>query len=106
MPGCLAMGKQAGDPAMPVKMIQLLLPPNKTVSRINVIGTPVTVKLGTIDLKEKPIFPQQQSIPIGSDQVPDFTINSNLYSTDASLSSGTIYGLSDRILPRVFDSFI
>jgi hypothetical protein len=83
MQGCLAMGKLAGDPATPVKMIQLLLPPKKAISRINVIGTPVTVKLGNIDLKEKPIFPQQKSIPIGSDQIPDFTINSNLYSTDA-----------------------
>ena len=45
MPGCLAIGKQAGDPAMPVKMVQLLLPPKKTVSHINVIGTPITVKL-------------------------------------------------------------
>jgi len=84
VPGCIAMGKQAGDPAMPVKMIQLLLPPNKTVSRINIIGTPVAVKLGTVDLKKKPIFPQQPSVPFGSDQAPDFTINSAIYSTDTS----------------------
>ena len=83
LPGCLAMGKEAGDPAMPVKMIQLLLPPKKEVSHINVIGTPITVKLENIDLKEKPIFPQQQSVPIGSDQPQQFTINSNIYSTDA-----------------------
>ena len=90
LPGCLAMGKQAGDPAMPVKMIQLLLPPKKTVSHINVIGTPVTVQIPNIDLTEKPIFPQQQSVPIGSDEPEQFTINSNVYSSDANYPS-TIY---------------
>jgi hypothetical protein len=84
MPGCLVIGKQAGDPAMPVKVIQMLLPPKKTVSHISVIGTPVTVKLGNIDLREKPVLPQQQSVPIGSDQLPEFMINSNIYSTDAT----------------------
>jgi len=73
---------------MPVKMVQLLLPPKKTVSHINVIGTPVTFKLGNVDL-EKPVFPQQQSIPIGSDQVPEFTINSNVYSSDINYPSTT-----------------
>ena len=89
LPGCLAMGKQAGDPAMPVKIIQLLLPPKKTVSHINVIGTPVEVQLSNIDLREKPIFPQQQSVPIGSDQAQQFTINSNVYSSDVNYPSTT-----------------
>ena len=82
MPGCLSIGKQTGDPAMPIKAVQLLLPPKKTVSSINIIGTPVTVKLSNIDLTKKPIFPQQQSVPIDSDQLPEFTINSNIYSSD------------------------
>ena len=89
MPGCLAIGKQAGDPAIPVKMIKLLLPPNQAISRINVIGTPVTVSLSDIDLTEKPIFPSQQSIPIGSDQPPEFMLNTDIYSTDAFYPSTT-----------------
>jgi hypothetical protein len=82
VPGCMAMGKQAGDPAMPVKMIQLLLPPKKTISHINIIGIPITVKLGNIDLATQPIYPQQQSVPIGSDEPQQFTINTNVYSAD------------------------
>jgi Peptidase family C25/Propeptide_C25 len=87
--GCVAMGKQAGDPSMPVKMIQLLLPPKKTVSGITVSGTPVSIQLPSIDLKEKPILPQQQSVPIGSDQTPKFTLNSKVYSSDVNYPSTT-----------------
>jgi hypothetical protein len=89
LPGCLAIGKQAGDPMMPVKIVQLLLPPKKTVSSINIIGTPVTVKLSNINLKEKPILPQQPFVPIGSDQPPEFTMNSNVYSSNAVYPSAT-----------------
>ena len=34
MPGCLAIGKQAGDPAMPVKMIKLYSRQNKQYPRL------------------------------------------------------------------------
>ncbi len=81
MPGCLAVGKTAGDPAVPVKVVSLLLPPNKTVSRINVLGTPVTLK--TPDLIQKPLLPQQRSVPFGSDEPNEFVINSELYSSNA-----------------------
>jgi hypothetical protein len=83
MAGCLAVGKEAGDPAVPVKVITLLLPLEKTVSRINVLGTPVILKLSGVDLTEKPLFPQQRSVPIGSDQPQEFVMNSNVYSSDA-----------------------
>jgi hypothetical protein len=83
MSGCLAVGKTAGDPAVPVKIITLLIPPNKTVSRINVLGTPVTLNIQDIDLMQKPLFPQQRSVPIGSDEPYEFVINSDLYSSDA-----------------------
>ena len=39
MAGCLGLGKQAGDPTMPVKFIQLLLPSGTTVDSIDVTGT-------------------------------------------------------------------
>jgi len=83
MPGCLSIGKQAGDPTMPVKPITLLLPPMKTVSQITVSGTPITVTPSNIDLREQPIFPYQPSVPLGSDQQPEFTINMDIYSSTA-----------------------
>ncbi|UCD13650.1 MAG: hypothetical protein JSW60_08850, partial [Thermoplasmatales archaeon] len=51
IPGCLAMGRQAGVPTMPVKFIKLLLPPMNSVSNIGVVGAPVEIELGSIDLK-------------------------------------------------------
>jgi hypothetical protein len=83
LPGCLTIGRIAGDPALPVKVVTLLLPPNKTVSRINVGGTPITGDLQGIDLIQKPLFPQQKSVPFGSDEPYEFIMNSNVYSSDA-----------------------
>jgi len=83
LPGCLTVGKTAGDPAVPIKIITLLLPPNKTVSRINVLGTPVLLNTEDIDLTQKPMFPQQRSVPFGSDEPYEFIMNSNVYTSDA-----------------------
>ena len=80
LPGCLSIGMQAGDPTMPVKPITLLLPPMKTVSHITITGSPITIT-PSIDLTKKPILPYQPSIPLGSTQQPDFTINTNVYSS-------------------------
>ena len=44
MPGCLSLGKQAGDPTLPVKFIQLLLPSGTTVDSIDVTGTPSSIR--------------------------------------------------------------
>jgi hypothetical protein len=89
MPGCLSIGRQTGDPSMPVKTVSLLLPPNKTVSRILVLGTPIPVSLSSIDLTAKPILPYQHSIPIGSTQPPVFTMNSDTYSSAAWYPTST-----------------
>jgi hypothetical protein len=89
MSGCPAIGKQAGDPSMPVKVVQLLLPPNKAVSSITVSGTPVKITPVGINLVEKPIFPQQQSVPIGSDERPEFVMNNDIYSSNALYPEAT-----------------
>jgi len=78
--GCLSIGKQAGEPQIPIKMISLLLPPKKTVSSINVVGTPIEIE-SSINLLEKPIFPYQNSVPFGSDITQEIEINSNIYSS-------------------------
>jgi len=82
MDGCIAIGKNAGYPMMPVKPVTLLIPPKKTVSNVEINGIPVNVDLAGIDLVEKPVFPYQNPVPFG--QSPgDFEIDNSLYSTDA-----------------------
>ena len=83
MNGCLAMGKHSGAPMMPVKSVQLLLPPLKTVSQVMVSGDPVEVELGTTNLQEKPVVPHQNYVPIGHTEQPDFKIDDEIYSSNA-----------------------
>jgi len=84
--GCLAVGKQAGEPQIPIKVISLLLPPKKTIGSINVEGTPVQIQT-PVNLLEKPIFPYQNSVPFGYEATQEFEINSNIYSSDEPFPS-------------------
>jgi hypothetical protein len=79
--GCLGISKKAGDPLLPVKFIKLLLPAMKTVSNINVIGTPIEIDLGSTDLKSSPIIPYQNPVHFGASH-GEFIINSKIYSSD------------------------
>ena len=65
MPGCMAVGKQAGEPMMPVKNIKLLIPPMKTIKSVEVVGTSADVDLGGFDLVSKPVFPYQHPVIFG-----------------------------------------
>jgi len=66
LPGCVMLGKDVGEPAMPVKFIKILLPPAKSVKNIEVNGLPLEIFPLEIDLIEKPIVPYQSPLPIGS----------------------------------------
>ena len=80
--GCLGIGKSAGWPTLPIKPISLLLPPMKTVSNVQVIGTSKVLDLNGFNLVEKPVFPYQNEVPIGSPP-GEFIIDDSLYSTNA-----------------------
>jgi hypothetical protein len=82
MAGCLATGKQAGQPRLPVKIVKLLIPPMKEVTNVQIVGTPINVNLNSINLLEKPILPYQNPTPIGSSP-GDFIVDYNIYSTNA-----------------------
>jgi len=83
MSGCMALGKGAGDPKLPVRFIKLLIPAKKSVKNVEVFGTPVEIELENIDLVETPIVPYQNPVPIGSQPEDfDFVINSELYSSN------------------------
>jgi hypothetical protein len=81
MPGCLGLGQQAGDPTMPVKFIQLLLPPMTTVGSVQVSGTPVELHLQGIDLTRERISPYQNELPLSSSITPEFVMNNELYAS-------------------------
>jgi len=77
MPGCMAIGKQAGDPMLPVKSVKLLLPAMTTVTGITVTGVPVE-----LESIESPIYPYQNPVPFGFEP-EEFQFNSALYSSDS-----------------------
>jgi hypothetical protein len=82
MPGCIGSGMQAGEPQMPMKMIQLMLPPKTTVASVTVEGTAVEISQA-VDLVAKPVLPYQKSVPFGNNEPQEFVLNSDIYSSNA-----------------------
>jgi hypothetical protein len=76
MEGCIGIGKNAGEPMLPIKSVSLLLPPMKDVANIQVTGTPIE-----IDSVEKPVIPYQNPVPFGHTQ-SEFVISDSAYSAD------------------------
>jgi len=81
LPGCMSMGREAGQPAMPVKFIKLLLPPKTTVKNVDVVGASFELDLENIDLKKSPIFPYQYPVPFGSEP-EEFVVDNAFYSSE------------------------
>jgi hypothetical protein len=77
MPGCMAIGKQAGAPMLPVKSVKLLLPAMTTVTSVTVTGD--IVELASI---EDPVYPYQNPVPIGFEPA-EFQFNTALYASDS-----------------------
>lgn len=82
MPGCMAVGKQAGAPMLPVKSVKLLLPAMTTVMGVTVTGA--AVELASI---EDPVYPYQNPVPIGF-KPEEFRFNTALYASDSLYPSG------------------
>jgi len=76
MSGCMAIGKQAGNPMLPVKSVKLLLPAMTTVNSISVTGA--SVELTSI---ETPVYPYQNPVPFGFEP-EEFQFNTELYDSD------------------------
>jgi hypothetical protein len=86
MAGCIGSGAEVGAPQLPMKMIQLLLPPKTAVTSITVTGTPVVISQA-VDLIAQPVLPYQKSIPFGSDQPQVFVKNLDIYSANTPYPS-------------------
>ncbi|HIH28576.1 MAG TPA: hypothetical protein HA260_02115, partial [Thermoplasmata archaeon] len=82
MQGCLNLGKQAGDPTLPVKFTQLLLPFGTTIDSVSVEGTPIEYDVQGLNLISHPIIPYQNEIPIGENIPQEFLINEDLYASN------------------------
>ena len=77
--GCTLIGDSAGSPALPVKFVKILLPPGKSVQSLSIICDQVEIEMEGIDLTDKPVFPYQNPIPIGSKPGNGLEMNKNIY---------------------------
>jgi hypothetical protein len=77
MPGCLEIGTQPGDPTVPIRFIQLLLPPQSAVDAVSVTGSPQELR-STV---REPVFPAQDEVPIGSAAPSGLIMNDEVYSS-------------------------
>jgi hypothetical protein len=91
MLGCLTLGKQAGEPALPVKFIQLLLPYGTTVASVEVTGAPVQYNTQGYDLVSQPVLPYQNEVPIGEPVTREFLMDNELYASSQPYPSAN-YG--------------
>jgi len=86
MPGLISGGAEIGAPQLPMKMIQLVLPPKTTVASIAVTGTPVVLSQAA-NLIANPVVPHQKSIPFGSNEPQEFVKNLDIYSANTPYPS-------------------
>jgi hypothetical protein len=88
MTGCYPIGKNAGEPTLPVKAIQLLLPAKTTVASITVTGEPVVMDTTLSNLQKKPLVPYQPPLPLDGTPPPsEIAFDESLYSSSASYPS-------------------
>ncbi len=90
--GAINVGKKAGVPTIPVSFARLLIPAGRTISNINVFGQLVDIKTGNRNLKEKPLVPYQNQVPINKllENNPenfDLAFDASLYSSNRQYPS-------------------
>ena len=79
--GCMGLAQIAGEPKLPRKFVQLLLPPATTVTDIHISSTSQDATPTDINLLQSPVIPQQPSVPFGMES-PDFIMDEQLYTTN------------------------
>lgn len=90
MAGCIGLGKDQGAPTLPVKFVQMLLPPMTTVDSIVATGTPVKVQLRGADLIANPIFPYQNEVTLNDPLPQQLVVKSDLYASSTPYPTMTI----------------
>jgi len=79
--GCLGLGKDLGAPTLPVKFIQLLLPPMTAVDSVVVTGNPVEFSTPGIDLTTERVFPYQNEVTLNDPLPQTLAIKNEIYSS-------------------------
>jgi len=87
IPGSMTMAKTGGQPALPVHFATILLPPKTEITSIDFVGIQGTIDTSNVDLNQKPVFPYQHSVPIGSNEPQEFEIDESIYSSDVAFPS-------------------
>ena len=82
MSGTITVGQGVGAPALPVKNIKLLLPPKKQIDKITVSGNPLEIQASDINLKQKPITPYQNPVPIGEKTLRTVISDPSIYTSN------------------------
>ncbi len=82
LPGCNQLGMHPGDPTVPVKSIQLLLPPQMTVDAVIVTGTPIELKIPMKDFTAGRLIPAQEPVPFGGNTSTSLRLNEEIYTSD------------------------
>jgi hypothetical protein len=82
LPGCLGLGRQPGDPILPVKFIQLRLPPRSTLGSVTVTGSLVDITHNGINLTENYPYPAPEETPLGAVASSELLMNQEVYSSN------------------------
>ena len=75
----LTTALEAGDPALPIHFVKVLIPPGKEVQSVSVNGILKDHALEGLDLIASPIFPYQNPCPIGSALPAGLVVNDETY---------------------------
>ncbi|RKY95352.1 MAG: hypothetical protein DRQ06_03880, partial [Candidatus Hydrothermota bacterium] len=90
---CVSMAKKPGEPALPVYGTKILLPYQTEAKNIKVYGESIKYETKDLDLREKPVIPHQEPVPIGYGK-PSFIMNHEIYDSDKKIPD-TLYDIVD-----------
>ena len=87
--GCFETNSVIGSPKLPIRFVELLLPPGKTVESIDFFGHILTMNSIKNEIKNMPIVPKQRETPIGGPP-ETFVVNEDVYNSDETIPQKTI----------------
>ena len=85
--GCMPMGYEVGSPIIPVKFINLLLPPGKTVSDIHYSGNFMKMDSTNFDLTENPVEPYQKPVTFNDPLPTELDFSHEAYTSNQEFPS-------------------
>jgi hypothetical protein len=79
LPGCFSIGQESGSFLFPTKFVRILLPPFKIVSDIDVSIEKIKIVTNNFNVRELPIFPDQNIILLDEDNTLINIYNKSVY---------------------------